>query len=47
MSDLLKEIAENVIQGRGDKYSPLVKEKEGEPGVKELTEKAMKEYHGL
>jgi 5-methyltetrahydrofolate--homocysteine methyltransferase len=43
MSDLLKEIADNVIQGRSDKESPLVKEKEGEPGVKELTQRALKE----
>jgi 5-methyltetrahydrofolate--homocysteine methyltransferase len=43
MSDLLKEIAENVIQGRGDKNSPLVKEKAGEPGVRELTERAIEE----
>ena len=43
MSDLLKAIAENVIQGRSDKQSPLVKEMEGEPGVKELTKKAINE----
>jgi len=43
MSDLLEAIAENVIQGRGDKNSPFVKEKEGEPGVKELTHQAIKE----
>ncbi|UCB44936.1 MAG: corrinoid protein [Spirochaetota bacterium] len=43
MSDLLKAIAENVIQGRSDKQSPLVKDMAGAPGVKELTERAIKE----
>jgi 5-methyltetrahydrofolate--homocysteine methyltransferase len=43
MADLLNEIAENVILGRNDKTSPLVVEKEGQPGVKELTQQAIDE----
>ena len=41
MAELLQKIAESVIEGRSDQYSPLVKEKVGTPGVKELTQKAI------
>jgi|TARA_Y100000031_G_C8222521_1_gene386665 5-methyltetrahydrofolate--homocysteine methyltransferase len=43
MPDLLQEIAGKVISGRADKNSPFPSEKVGEPGVKELTQKAIKE----
>ena len=41
MADLLEKIAEGVIEGRADKHSPLVEEKKGSPGVKELTRLAV------
>ena len=43
MIDLMQEIARNVIDERADKYSPLVKERVGQPGVKELTQQAIYE----
>jgi 5-methyltetrahydrofolate--homocysteine methyltransferase len=43
MHDLLQEIVNNVIEGRVDNNSPFPYEKVGEPGVKELTQKAINE----
>jgi 5-methyltetrahydrofolate--homocysteine methyltransferase len=43
MYDFLQEIARNVIEGRADKNSLFPSEKVGEPGVKELTQKAIEE----
>ena len=43
MFDLLQEIAKNVIEGRADKNAPFPSERATEPGVKELTQKAVNE----
>ena len=43
MTNLIQEIARNVIDGRADRDSPLVKERVGQPGVKELTQQAIYE----
>lgn len=43
MADLMQEIVKNVIEGKPDKDSPLVPERMGEPGVKELTQQAIDE----
>ena len=43
MPDLLQDITRTVIEGRADMNSLFPSEKIGEPGVKELTQKAIKE----
>lgn len=43
MADLMQEISKNVIEARADKNSPFVKERVGQPGVKELTQQAIDE----
>jgi 5-methyltetrahydrofolate--homocysteine methyltransferase len=41
--ELLNKIMSNVIEGREDKNAPFPEEKVGEPGVKELTQQAVKQ----
>jgi 5-methyltetrahydrofolate--homocysteine methyltransferase len=41
MVHLMKEIAQNVIEGRADKDSPYYPERIGQPGVKELVQRAI------
>lgn len=43
MNNIFDLIAQNVILGRSDKNSEFIPEKVGEPGVKELIEKALNE----
>lgn len=44
--DILKEIAENVIQGRADINTSYPPERKGQPGVKDLVQKALDEGIG-